>query len=255
MTTTFYDDLAPFYHLLYPDWEASIHRQGAQLATLLANHGVMAGATILDAACGIGTQTIGLALSGYIVHASDVSPAAVDRSRQEMARRGLAAELCVADVRTLEHTHHGGFSAVLACDNAIPHLLSDADIIAALRSCREQLAPGGVLVLSVRDYATIVRKDREVRPYGVHDEHDSRFLAVQVWDWDGDQYDLRLYLTTEHEDGQCTTRVLRSRYYAITVAQLMVLMREVGFEDVARDDSAFFQPVLVGFRPRAPAPA
>jgi hypothetical protein len=24
---TFYDELAPFYHLIFPDWEASIQRQ------------------------------------------------------------------------------------------------------------------------------------------------------------------------------------------------------------------------------------
>jgi hypothetical protein len=32
---SFYDDLAPFYHLIYPDWEGSIDRQGRQLAALM----------------------------------------------------------------------------------------------------------------------------------------------------------------------------------------------------------------------------
>lgn len=31
----FYDELAPRYHLIYADWEASISRQGAVLAGLL----------------------------------------------------------------------------------------------------------------------------------------------------------------------------------------------------------------------------
>lgn len=251
MTAPFYDDLAPLYHLLYPDWEASIARQGAQLASLLTANAVPPGASILDAACGIGTQTIGLAQHGFRVRASDVAPAAVTRARDELTRRGLPADVHVADLRALESVHARGFAAVLACDNALPHLLSDADITTALRSCEEQLVPGGPLVISVRDYASIPRRAREVRPYGVHDDAGRRFLAVQVWDWDGDQYDVRLYLTCEREDGTCTTQVLKSRYYAITIARLTELMRDAGFLNITRDDAAFFQPILIGFRASA----
>ena len=34
----FYDRLAPYYHLLYGDWETSVARQGAALARLLDSH-------------------------------------------------------------------------------------------------------------------------------------------------------------------------------------------------------------------------
>jgi len=61
MTQSFYDALAPFYHLLYPDWEASGARQSQGIATVLEEFGISPGARILDAACGIGTQTLGLA--------------------------------------------------------------------------------------------------------------------------------------------------------------------------------------------------
>src|SRR3989442_13253980 len=34
----FYDRLAPLYHLVYEDWEASVGRQGEMLASLIAEH-------------------------------------------------------------------------------------------------------------------------------------------------------------------------------------------------------------------------
>jgi hypothetical protein len=34
-TTDFYDQLAPFYHLIFPDWEASIRRQAAALENII----------------------------------------------------------------------------------------------------------------------------------------------------------------------------------------------------------------------------
>jgi SAM-dependent methyltransferase len=139
-------------------------------------------------------------------------------------------------------------AAVLACDNSLPHLLSDEDILRALRSCYRSLRPGGVAVFSVRDYATIERKNPDVRPYGLHREAGRRFLAVQVWEWDGDQYDLWLYLTSESSAGKFTTQVIQTRYDAVTLARLAELMSEAGFVNVQRRDDVLFQPVLFGQR-------
>jgi hypothetical protein len=40
MSSDFYDQLAPFYHLLYGDWEAAVRTQGEALARLLHMRGV-----------------------------------------------------------------------------------------------------------------------------------------------------------------------------------------------------------------------
>ena len=142
-------------------------------------------------------------------------------------------------------------AAVLACDNSIPHLLSDAELLQAFQSCFRCLRPGGVAVFSVRDYAAIERKNPDVRPYGLRYEGANRFLAVQVWEWHGEQYDLRVYLTSESSDGLCQTQVLKSRYYAVSIERLLDLMTEAGFAHTQRRDDVLFQPVLMGYRPSA----
>ena len=93
MDTAFYDRLAPDYHLLYPDWERAVARQGAALATVLRAHGVAPGDPVLDAACGIGTQTLGLIAQGFALSASDLSPGAVTRPS---TRPILPLRCCVA---------------------------------------------------------------------------------------------------------------------------------------------------------------
>lgn len=250
MSHDFYDQLAPYYHLLYGDWRAAVDTQGAALAALLRAEGVADGAPVLDAACGIGTQTLGLVRHGFDVTASDLSPGAVERLRAELSRAGLKACVQVDDLRSLVHVQPGSMHAVLACDNSVPHLLSDAHLLECFASMHRSLRGGGVVVISVRDYASIERKSPDVRPYGLRrDEQGRRFLAVQAWEWDADQYDVRMYLTTEDADGTCSTRVLVSRYYAVTIDTLMRLMREAGFVDVRRRDDVLFQPVIVGKRP------
>lgn len=245
----FYDRLAPFYHLLYRDWDAAISAQGEALEQLLQRWGIGAGEPILDAACGIGTQTLGLADKGYSVTASDLSAGAIERLKQELDVRNLQANCAVDDLRTLHGRADGSCAAVLACDNSLPHLLTDSEILQALRSAHRVLRTGGLLVLSVRDYAVIERRSPDVRPYGMQrDSEGKRFLAVQVWEWDGECYDLRMYLTIEQLDGRCSTQVLTSRYYAVTTDRLLDLMREAGFHDVQRLDNVLSQPVLVGRR-------
>jgi len=139
-------------------------------------------------------------------------------------------------------------AAVIACDNAIPHLLSDAEIEQAFVQCHHCLAPGGVLLVSVRDYAAIERKSPDIRPYGARTDGDRRYTVEQVWEWDGDQYDLTMRIHEEPPEGQTQTHSFRTRYYAVTTATLERLLREAGFARVERRDEWFFQPLLVATR-------
>ena len=244
--TDFYDSLAPFYHLIYPDWNASIQRQGEQLGALIEAHWP-GRRTLLDVSCGIGTQAIALALRGYRVTGSDLSAPAVERARREAAARGLAIDGSVCDMR---HAHHGsGFDVVVSCDNSLPHLLTDADLLVALSQMRACLAVGGGCLVTVRDYERDERGRNLVKPYGVRIENGMRTLLFQVWDFDGDHYDVSFFFIAEElASGAVSTQVLRSRYHAVSTGRLCELMVEAGFDAVRRIDGAFYQPVLVGTR-------
>lgn len=249
-SSDFYDELAEIYHLVYPDWEASVVRQAEQLAGVIERRWGADARSVLDVACGIGTQSLGLAARGFRVTGSDLSPAAVARARREAEARGLAIELSVCDMRRVAAHHPAGFDVVLAADNAVPHLLADEAILDALRAMYSRLRPGGGCLITLRDYADEERGRGIVKPYGVREVGDRRWLIWQVWDFDGDCYDYSMYFV--EDDGRSDrlkTRVMRSRYYAIAPAALLELMGEAGFADLERLDGVFFQPVLAGTRP------
>ena len=139
MTDSFYDGLAPYYHLIYQDWEASSKRQSEALVAFLKECGIRPGDRVLDAAAGIGTQTLGLAAAGYTLSASDILAGAIERLGREASGRELSVRVQVADLRTLSTVHSETFDAILACDNAIPHLLTDAEISDVFSECRKRL--------------------------------------------------------------------------------------------------------------------
>ena len=98
----FYDELADSYHLIGASWDDMVRTQGKVLDRLIREILRLDYIKILDWSCGIGTQAIGLALQGYEVRATDLSPKAVARAELEAARLGAVVSFGVADFRHLE---------------------------------------------------------------------------------------------------------------------------------------------------------
>jgi SAM-dependent methyltransferase len=244
----FYNALAPRYHLIFPDWEASIRRQAIELDGIIREQLGSAKGKVLDVACGIGTQALGLAELGYVVTGTDLSGAAVERARREAARRALAIEFSVSDMRALPPRFQAQFDLVMACDNAIPHLLSDAEILKAFEEMFACTRAGGGCLITVRDYDREERSGIQLKPYGVRDEAGRRYVVFQVWDFDGPTYDLAMYFVEDGGGPVCSAQVVRSRYYAVGTGTLLALLEQAGFRDARRLDDRFYQPVLVGKR-------
>ena len=250
-TLAFYDELSSYYHLIFADWQASIGLQSRALDSIIRSEAGPESHTILDCSCGIGTQSLGLAALGYEVTASDLSPAAVERARLEARHRGLSLQLSVADMRSLYQHHGRTFDVVLSCDNSVPHLLSNEDILTAFRQFYQCTRPGGICLVSVRDYAAMNFSNRtQLHPYGVRDEGDVRYVLFQVWDLKPPLYDTTFYIIEHRGNAPATVHATRATYYAVPIPVLLQLMKEAKFENVHCIEEVFFQPVIAGHKPK-----
>ncbi len=216
----FYSELVADYHLIFADWRKSVLVQSGALDHLIRQHTDGCGADgcpVLDCACGIGTQALGLALRGYRVHASDLSAKAVARAQDEAERLKVAGEMTfsVADFRALEQIEAGPFLAVIACDNALAHMLTPAELEHALRSMWGKVAPGGVLLVSIRDYNRLLAEKPRTTLPTVTDSAQGRHVSFQVWDWDDSAptYRLSHFMLKEASgawETSCAVTVLRA---------------------------------------------
>ena len=245
----FYDGLAYRYHLLFEDWWTAAQWHGEIVGSLLAGEGVGPGASVLDCTCGIGTQAIPLAAQGYRVTASDISAAAVDLAQTDAAQRGVEIDFRVADVRTLSPDVTGKFDAVISCDNALPHILTESDLTAAATSIREQLEPGGVFLASTRDYDSLAQERPPGLPPTVSGKPGSRRAVTQSWTWSDDQptVDIVLYVLDETGDDWRVT-VHEATYRAWTRAEFTSILESTGFDGVrwlTPADSGYYQPVVI----------
>lgn len=249
MIAEFYDQLAPYYTFLYADWEASVKRQAAVLNGIVREFFGADAQHLLDAACGIGTQSIGLAAAGYTLTASDISPVEVERARQLALLCQLTIDFHVADMRQLRAVIPEQFDVVIACDNAVPHLLTDSDIRQAFQQFYDCTTARGGCIISVRDYANLERGGRQLHPRMVHDIPGGHIVMFDLWEFDGDYYDLTIYAVEDRGQPTAVTHIMRGgRYYCVTIDRLEQLLKQAGFQHVITLRERFFQPVLVGIK-------
>ncbi len=248
----FYEQLAEDYHLIFSDWRHSIAHQGQVLDRLLDAELGPGHHDVLDASCGIGTQALGLALLGHHVHATDFSPASVQRAEREAVSLGVQLTTGVADLRTLDTQVPGTFDAVLSCDNALPHLLSDEDLRNTTRAVAAKLRPGGLFLASIRDYDRLLEeKPRATQPQ-VIDSPEGRRIIFQVWDWaeDGHSYTFSLFIVRQRGEHWATSE-RRTVYRTLRRATLEEALGAAGFTHLRwhePTESGFYQPIVTARR-------
>ncbi len=247
----FYDQLAADYHLIHIDWDGTLKRQAALLDRLITARIGPGPHRLLDCACGIGTQSIGLAALGHAVHASDISAESVARAEREARERGVALITSVADMRRL--SVGDDFDVVLACDNPLAHLLDDADLDATAASMAAALAPGGLLLASGRDYDAIAAARPDGQPPRVMNEAPDRRIVFQLWDWEpgGRAYRAELFILREVGDGWITTSEA-TRLRAWPRAAIGGALERAGLAHVewlASNRTGYYQQIVTARKP------
>jgi glycine/sarcosine N-methyltransferase len=243
----FYDGLADDYELVWGgSWDGVVEEHGAVLDQIIRAR-LESAADVLDCACGIGTQALGLARRGYHVRGTDLSAGAVARARREAERLGLSASFGISDFRDLEEVADH-YDVVVCCDNALPHLLHDHEIKSALRAMRSKTRPGGLLIASTRDYDRALI-ERPVIAAPILVPGPPRRLLLRLHDWEGPEssfYTVRFLVLTEQDAGWRVAEHA-ARYRAITRQRLADLALAAGWTDVQWQEprsSGFFQPLL-----------
>jgi SAM-dependent methyltransferase len=249
----FYDRLARDYHLIYADWNAAIDSQARAIDRIVRRELGAPAQTLLDCACGIGTQAIGLALHGYRVHATDLSPPALQRARREARLRGAQLSFAQADLRDLGRRVDCTFDVVICCDNSLAHMMTTRDLGRAVQSIRARLKPGGLFIASIRDYDRIVREHPAFMPQALSTTPGDERLAFQYWNWhrDGRTYDQNLFIV-RGSGARWTIRHYGGLSHALLRGELSEHLRRAGLGKIrwlTPVRTGYHQPIVIARTP------
>jgi glycine/sarcosine N-methyltransferase len=247
-----YDELAAHYDQIFENWEASIARQATVLAGILDREcGDRRPIRVLDCACGIGTQSLGLAMKGFDVTGCDISVGAVQRARSEASKRELSVPFSVANMVQLSAIPKSSFDAVICIDNSLPHLQTDEDLLQAAQQAYGKLRPGGSFIGSIRDYDRLVVERPTTQGPSFYSDDGSRRIVFQIWDWlDERRYRFHLYITRNTQSAWQTFH-FTSTYRAVLRSELQRILEEAGFINIrwlSPSDSGFYQLIFIANR-------
>lgn len=246
ITQTFYDSMASQYDKLFQDWQATTREQAIILDNLFRENGFGKEASILDCACGIGTQAIGLAALGYSVTASDISHGELAEAKRRAASNQVRIHFEHADFCALSETFAQRFDMIICMDNALPHMLTHKDLESAVNSIAGQLAPGGIFVASIRDYDALLLDKPPYSPPYIHQTPKGQRVSFQTWVWEGDRYKLTQYIIDDEDTLQISK--FDCEYRATRREELTGLLLHSGCSEVMWKfpaETGFYQPIVI----------
>lgn len=249
ITQTFYDNLASQYDKLFLDWKATTNEQALILNKLFSDNGYNKKAKVLDCACGIGTQAIGIASLGYDVTASDISEGELEEAKKRADEAKVNIKFAQADFCALSKTFTERFDVIIAMDNALPHMLSKADLNLAIQSIVGQLKDGGLFIASIRDYDALLNDKPPYSPPYIHKTENGQRVSFQTWQWKDDHYKLIQYIIDDNDELQVSK--FECEYRATRREELTKLLLENGCSKVDwkfSNETGFYQPIVVAIK-------
>lgn len=244
---TFYDNLATQYDKLFMDWQETTKEQAEILNKIFTDRGFDKTAKVLDCACGIGTQAIGVATLGYNVTASDISESELSEAKERALKNNVMLRLERADFRALSDAFSDEkFNIIICMDNALPHMLSSEDLESAVKSITAQMADGGIFVASIRDYDTLLNEKPMYSPPYIHKNSKGQKVSFQTWEWNDNHYTLVQYIIDDEETLEISKFVCE--YRAFPRDELTNLLLSCGCTEVEwkfTEETGFYQPIVI----------
>ena len=243
---SFYDNMASQYDKLFLDWHDATREQAVILERIFNKNGFDADSRILDCACGIGTQAIGLAALGYQVTASDISDGELAEAKERAESEGVTLRFEHADFCALSDSFSEQFDIVIAMDNALPHVLTSENLEAAVRSIIGQIRAGGIFVASIRDYDSLLQEKPPYSPPYIHETAKGRRVSFQTWLWQEDNYHLTQYIIDDEDTLQISK--FECEYRAVHREELTKLLLDSGCSEVNweyPEETGFYQPIVI----------
>jgi glycine/sarcosine N-methyltransferase len=143
---------------------------------------------ILDAACGTGKHAIALAEKGFTVSAADISEPMIEQARANAAAAHAQVEFKTAGFLDLSSNFQPhSFDVLLCLGNSLPHVLTQSDLISALKEFGKCLRVGGTLLLQNRNFdAVMASRQRWMEPQEFHDDkHEWLFMRFYDFETNG----------------------------------------------------------------------
>lgn len=220
VTEHYASHLAPIYLWMAGGSEAALRAGATEIEQL--NLSVTDGATVVDLGAGFGMHSIPLARQGARVIAIDTS-AMLLRTLEELAG-DLPVQAVEADLLAFPDHITRKPAAILCMGDTLTHLPDRGAVDSLIEGVAAALSPGGVFVVSFRDYSVPMRDDQRFIPVRSDDDR----ILICFLEYEPDTVVVHDIVHERTEEGW-QTRVSHYRKLRLSPQELIASCEANGF--------------------------
>ncbi len=233
----FYDALASEYDEM-TGFEQRFAREKPFFHLLVDRYNIT---TAIDAGSGTGFHSLLLTQLGVGVTAIDVSAGMLRRLEAHAKHLNLSVKTVNASFGNFPETLAGTADAVFCLGNSLPHLVTDDELLHALRNFRTAIRPGGLLIVQLLNYDRLLA-DR-TRIQSVKQAADKTFVRYYEYHENSIVFNV---LTITGLNGHTGHRLRSIALRPLTQDILLSALEEAGFSLVERYGGITLEPFDIG---------
>jgi len=216
---TFYDEVSEFYGEMV-DFEKNLSLRLNAYQKIFATKGAVA-----DLGCGIGLDSIALAMNGHKVTAFDISPKMIEEVRQNALKFKVTIATSVHSFESVPKTYNGKFNYVVSVGNTIAHINSK-QLQRAFKRIYDLLIPGGKIFLHILNYELIRSQQKRINNIAVRNGK----VIIRFYDFLNN--DLNFNILSFPTNSTKDFKLVTTRHYPYTKSKIHSYLKAAFFKKI-----------------------
>ncbi|MBA4406744.1 hypothetical protein C0389_05665 [bacterium] len=218
-TDSFYDEISDFYEKMI-DFEKNLELRVKAYQKMFPVKGKAA-----DLGCGVGLDSLALAINGQIVTAFDISPKMIEETRRNAIKYNVDIAAYVHSYQTVPKRFNKEFNSVISVGNSIAHI-NAKQLKSAVTKMYDILLPGGKLFLHILNYPLIIKENKRINNIANRDGK----IIIRFYDFRKDDLDFNI-LSFQH-DSPKEFQLITTKHYPHTTGEIKSYLKEAGFTKI-----------------------
>ena len=218
-SANFYDEVSEFYEKMI-DFEKNLQLRVKAYKNIFERVGPAA-----DLGCGIGLDSIALAMNGHDVTAFDISPKMIIKTQKNAAKFGLTIKTEVSQLESIPASFMNNFQNIVCVGNTIAHF-NDSQLKKTLKIIHGLLKPTGKLFLHILNYELIKKSNKRINNIANRDG----MAIIRFYDFFERHLNFNI-LSFEVEEPK-NFRLVTTRHYPHRKKDINLFLKSVGFNKI-----------------------
>lgn len=229
----FYNEISGIYEKMI-DFEKNLELRVAAYKKIFPQKG-----KVIDIGCGVGLDSIALALNGHEVVSCDISPNMINEAKINAEKYGVNIDAVENSFQTISKKFFGEFDYVVSVGNTIAHL-KPGELKNAVNKIYKLLKPGGKTLIHILNYDLIIKNSKRINNIANRDGN----IIIRLYDFGKKDIDFNILSFSLNNTKDY--KIVTTKHYPHKAADIKNYLKKSGFKNIKLNGSFMGDKFVAG---------